>query len=117
MLFTPSLCHPDRYDAGDGLCHRCRRGRFFPAECHPERRYHAIGLCASCYKKHPIPRPVTLAKLVEQDGRCAYCKRFMSASQATADHRISRRNGGTDEPANIVAACQPCNSRKWATSR
>lgn len=115
MDYIPATCHPDRYDAGDGLCHTCRRGRFWPAKCHPERKRVALGLCASCYHAHPIPRAVVRAQLAAQGGRCAYCKRRLEEREATADHRIPRRHGGTDDPSNIAAACLSCNSRKSAS--
>lgn len=63
-----------------------------------------------------------------QAGRCIYCNapmwqndpdRFASAHglsraeakrfQCTAEHRIARCDGGSDEIGNIVAACHYCN--------
>lgn len=33
---------------------------------------------------------------------------------ATVDHLIERRNGGTDEMCNLVAACRNCNNGRDA---
>jgi 5-methylcytosine-specific restriction endonuclease McrA len=48
-------------------------------------------------------------RILERDQHiCAYC-----GNEATqVDHIIPRASGGTDEPSNLVAACQPCNNRK-----
>jgi 5-methylcytosine-specific restriction endonuclease McrA len=43
---------------------------------------------------------------------CQYCRRKCSWEELTFDHVIPRSRGGRTEFANIVAACQPCNSRK-----
>jgi 5-methylcytosine-specific restriction endonuclease McrA len=42
-------------------------------------------------------------------GKCHWCKR---KRVLTMDHVIPLAKGGTHTPENIVAACQPCNSRK-----
>jgi 5-methylcytosine-specific restriction endonuclease McrA len=66
-----------------------------------------------------------------QTGRCYYCglaiwikgpeefahRREISFKQAaqlqcTAEHLIARRDGGSDSPQNIVAACAYCNRRR-----
>lgn len=41
--------------------------------------------------------------------RCKYCG---SGDKLTIDHRIPLSRGGTNLPANIVPACQSCNSSK-----
>lgn len=53
--------------------------------------------------------------VIERDGRrCSWCGVAESAAPGglVADHRLSRRNGGTHHPDNLVAMCQRCNSRK-----
>jgi len=89
--------------------------------CHPDRPHRAKGLCGSCYiKSRPeygqprIPRSVLWRILEAQGGRCRYCRRPLTRREATIDHVIPRRLGGSDDENNLVAACQPCNSRKWA---
>ena len=66
-----------------------------------------------------------------QQGRCYYCDlpmwqgkphKYMASHrlthpealnlQCTAEHLIPRRDGGTDEARNIVAACWWCNNRR-----
>lgn len=63
----------------------------------------------------------TLAKLMERDGgKCRYCGRQVainpnganSCDDATRDHLIPKRRGGTDAQANIVLACYACNKAK-----
>ena len=43
---------------------------------------------------------------------CFYCGR--SDFPLTRDHRLPLSRGGTHSLENIVPACKPCNSRKWA---
>ena len=52
--------------------------------------------------------------------RCYYCERGnldiigiaggKNKNVVTVDHKIERRNGGTDDYDNLVPACQSCNS-------
>lgn len=42
-------------------------------------------------------------------GPCYYCGDWIAN---TVDHVIARARGGTDDPANLVSACQPCNVAK-----
>ena len=67
----------------------------------------------------------------EQNGRCYYCRMLMWLGnvsefadehriskglarqlQCTAEHLLPRQDGGTNERANIVAACYFCNSTR-----
>lgn len=41
---------------------------------------------------------------------CIYC----GAGALSWDHVVPRSRGGTNEPANLVPACRPCNSSKGA---
>ncbi len=45
-------------------------------------------------------------------GKCQYCFRSMTRSEATYDHVIPRAKGGKTTWTNIVIACVPCNQRK-----
>lgn len=42
-------------------------------------------------------------------GRCVRCG---STSDLVADHRVSKRNGGSHHPDNLQCLCKPCNDRK-----
>lgn len=44
---------------------------------------------------------------------CHWCGRHAT----TADHLVPRAKGGSDDDANLVAACVECNSRRGATVR
>ncbi len=47
-----------------------------------------------------------------QRRRCYWCGERIGLHEATADHLLPRAHGGTAALANIVAACQPCNTRR-----
>lgn len=48
---------------------------------------------------------------------CRYCGEHASPDvKLTVDHVLPVALGGTDDPANLVAACGPCNSGKSASS-
>lgn len=56
--------------------------------------------------------------LMQQRGRCLYCKMPLSCANATADHKRPRKRGGRDTKDNIAAACRSCNEIKahmWET--
>ncbi len=42
-------------------------------------------------------------------GICELCG---IADATVADHKLSRRNGGTHHPDNLQASCESCNARK-----
>jgi 5-methylcytosine-specific restriction endonuclease McrA len=44
--------------------------------------------------------------------RCQYCGVKGTAFDLTVDHILPRSRGGRTEPANLCAACKPCNQRK-----
>lgn len=50
--------------------------------------------------------------LVRQSGCCKYCFEPLTATTATAEHRVARSNRGSNLKHNIDAACQPCNRLK-----
>jgi 5-methylcytosine-specific restriction endonuclease McrA len=45
-------------------------------------------------------------------GKCQYCQRKVSRSEATYDHVVPRAHGGRTTWENIVIACVPCNQTK-----
>lgn len=48
------------------------------------------------------------------NGRCAYCCKPVSRSDATWDHVVPRAAGGTTRWENVVIACLGCNQQKGA---
>jgi hypothetical protein len=54
-------------------------------------------------------------RILKRDGfRCVYCGRKPPEIQLHVDHATSRKNGGSDEDENLVAACVDCNLGKSA---
>lgn len=52
-------------------------------------------------------------EILKRDGwRCKYCGAVPTQATMVVDHVIPESEGGTDDPANLVTACQPCNSGK-----
>ena len=51
------------------------------------------------------------ARVLQRDAHtCGYCGR----EATTVDHIVARKNGGTDDEANLIACCRSCNSAKGA---
>lgn len=44
--------------------------------------------------------------------RCVSCGGWFSKSDITVDHRIPKRDGGTDDLWNLQPMCRSCNSSK-----
>jgi 5-methylcytosine-specific restriction endonuclease McrA len=67
-----------------------------------------------------IPFSIRLQVFRKTDGRCWWCgEPIYSAPRGsddirayTVDHILPIRDGGTNEPDNLVPACKRCNSRK-----
>ena len=54
-------------------------------------------------------------KLFLKKGRwykCVACGKWFEKANITVDHRIPKRNGGTDDLWNLQPMCKSCNSRK-----
>lgn len=44
---------------------------------------------------------------------CSYClKKITNKEDLTLDHVISRKNGGSNRPSNLVICCYKCNQEK-----
>jgi hypothetical protein len=57
----------------------------------------------------------TRFEVLKRDGfRCVYCGATPQDQPLQVDHVVAVANGGTDDPANLVTACQPCNGGKSA---
>ena len=44
--------------------------------------------------------------------QCVTCGKWFSKSEITVDHRIPKRDGGTDDVWNLQPMCRSCNSSK-----
>lgn len=52
-------------------------------------------------------------QILKRDGfKCYYC--HVGGVELQVDHVIPEALGGTDDPSNLVAACEPCNTGKAA---
>jgi 5-methylcytosine-specific restriction endonuclease McrA len=47
---------------------------------------------------------------IEQKYKCIYCKETFE--KLTTEHKVSRKNLGSNEKHNIAASCEPCNKIK-----
>lgn len=52
-------------------------------------------------------------EILKRDGfKCRYCGATAAQSMLHVDHVVARAEGGTDDPANLVASCSDCNLGK-----
>lgn len=52
-------------------------------------------------------------RVFERDGgRCHYCQMPLDSQSFAMDHRVPLRDRGPTVLENLVASCQPCNSKK-----
>lgn len=60
--------------------------------------------------------PVRFRLYEAQEGRCHYCNTFImcGSREWTIDHKLPISRGGTNEDANLVGACEDCNTGKGA---
>lgn len=62
-----------------------------------------------------IPRAVRYQVLRRDNHACRYCGATAPEAKIVVDHVTPVALGGTNDPTNLVAACQPCNAGKAAT--
>jgi hypothetical protein len=63
--------------------------------------------------RQPLPPRVRFAILSRDTFRCRYCGRSADdGAVLQVDHVIAVANGGSDDAANLVTACQDCNLGK-----
>ena len=48
------------------------------------------------------------------NGHCAYCGKAIAIKDMQVDHILSKRNGGTNDIANLNPSCRLCNHYKRA---
>lgn len=58
------------------------------------------------------PLPSKRAIYTRDEGRCAYCGKLISISDATIDHILPLSQGGQSSWENLVNCCNSCNQRK-----
>lgn len=63
-----------------------------------------------------VSKRVRFAVLHRDNHTCQYCGRTAPEVRLTIDHVIPTVLGGTDDPSNLVTACEPCNSGKTSSS-
>lgn len=64
-----------------------------------------------------LAKRVRFAVLTRDEFTCYYCRATREDGvRLTVDHVVPVALGGTDEPSNLVTACEPCNSGKSSTS-
>jgi 5-methylcytosine-specific restriction endonuclease McrA len=62
----------------------------------------------------PIPAAVRRHVYARDDYTCVYCGRRGNRLRLTIDHVFPVALGGTNDVANLVTACRPCNLAKGA---
>src|SRR5438105_12051073 len=63
-------------------------------------------------RRKPVVRFSRENVFARDHGKCQYCSRPVTRSEATYDHVVPRAQGGTTCWENIVIACVPCNQKK-----
>jgi 5-methylcytosine-specific restriction endonuclease McrA len=66
-----------------------------------------------------MKRKASLVEVFNKSGGfCAYCDKKLDITKTnthdapTIDHVVPKYHGGTNHPANLVCACNECNTRK-----
>jgi hypothetical protein len=63
-----------------------------------------------------VSRRLRYEVLRRDNHACRYCGGTAPDVALTVDHVIPTALGGSDDPSNLVTACQPCNAGKSASS-
>ena len=71
-------------------------------------------LCLKVSLRSDLKRADKQAILKRDKYRCFYCgkKLLPDDPDATVDHKVPLSSGGSNDEANLVAACYPCNNKK-----
>lgn len=64
----------------------------------------------------PVSRRLRYEVLRRDNYACRYCGAGAPDVKLTVDHVIPVTLGGSDEPQNLITACEPCNNGKSSTS-
>lgn len=67
-------------------------------------------------EREPIGKRLRF-EILKRDGfKCRYCGAMATATLLHVDHVVAVADGGTNDPANLVAACVDCNQGKSCVS-
>lgn len=77
-----------------------------------ETRVPAVIMLKEMYRRRRTPRFSKYNLYLRDMMTCQYCLNKFPQSQLTLDHVVPISKGGKTHWDNIVAACNPCNSRK-----
>jgi 5-methylcytosine-specific restriction endonuclease McrA len=86
------------------------------------REYSIFATFAGNKPSKPSVRPGQISPqrrmhvFVRDNHTCVYCGRRPPEVKLHVDHKVSVKDGGTDDLANLVTACEECNLGKGATS-
>lgn len=84
------------------------------AKHNPEKQRHRVGRYRvrklGAKGSHTLAEWLAVIRLYRW--RCFYCRKRVTRSTVTKDHRIPLSKKGTDFPTNLVPACKSCNSGK-----
>lgn len=50
-------------------------------------------------------------------GKCQYCGTRLMPAEWECDHRVSLRDGGTNDITNLIITCKPCHREKTRQAR
>jgi len=71
-----------------------------------------VRLMRAVRRRHQVVRFSRRNVLVRDELTCQYCGDALPEPLLTMDHVVPRSRGGRTAWDNVVAACQPCNSKK-----
>lgn len=77
-----------------------------------ETRVPAVMMVKEYVKNKKFPRFSKYNVSLRDHFKCQYCDTGISTNTVTMDHVLPTSKGGTTCWENIVAACEPCNSKK-----
>ena len=81
-------------------------------ECPTVVRFLTGVIAAKLRVDHKTKRPTKKMLWFRDEGRCQYCKKSVTVSNATIDHVLPRSRGGSHTWKNLVIACVKCNGKK-----
>lgn len=83
-----------------------------PMECPTKVRFVTGFIAAKISRDLSLKRPTKKALWHRDHGKCQYCQKNVTVSNATIDHVIPKSRGGQHTWENLVIACTKCNGKK-----